>query len=535
MATYPYPYVSGPPTNVSSNVSANQAVNQSTQDAINQSQNQAANQSTNQSQNASANQSQGQSYGTSYIPQYSEEPILESIAQQAQGYAQPMLDWANNNYQSSMGNVDQLLNMANEYASPQQISQDMGMAEATGMQAANQQKQAAEANLASYGIDPSSGRYQELESSNDVMAAAAAAGLGNQQRISDVQTGQALLSQGIAAQNAAQQTATSQMQLPNQYLATATQLKYPPLGQTSESTNQSAGWSVGSSAGQSTGSSSGESTGSSTGQSTGDTTGTSSGYSVGTSPTSGGGGSSSGGGTVANNPFAGQNQGNQGGSGYPASAYNPGSYPTTGLGNQTGYGGGGASSTINPFGDGGGGGSSGTGAGGPTDQFGNPVEAEPAGLPGTQADYSQYGSGDTGGDYYGYAGGGAVAAVNPVYGYQNGGGVWTGQGATRGGEGDAVAPFGMARGGFVPFNAMPFARGGGVVPPGLSPSAGARTDDVPAVVNQTGGAARLNADEFVIPRDVALWKGQEFFQRMIEKSRQDKTGAPARAQTTGRR
>jgi hypothetical protein len=68
----------------------------------------------------------------------------------------------------------------------------------------------------------------------------------------------------------------------------------------------------------------------------------------------------------------------------------------------------------------------------------------------------------------------------------------------------------------------------------MSPSGGMQTDDVPAVVNQTGGAARLNADEFVIPRDVALWKGQEFFQKFIQKARQDKSGAPARAQTTRR-
>lgn len=552
----PYTYVGGVPTNISQNqnVSQNQGVNQSTQDAINQSLSQGANQSTSESQNASANQSASQSYSTSFIPNYSEEPILESIAQQAQGYAQPMLDWANNNYQSSMGNVNKILDLAAQYASPQHIAADMGAAEATGTQAADAQRKAAESNLASFGIDPSSGRYQELEASNAVQAAASAAGLGNQQRISDYQTQQALLSQGVAAQNAAQQTATAQMQLPNQYLATAMQLKYPPLGQTSQSSSASSGWSTGQSDAQSTGYNTSESSGSSTGQSTGDTSGSSagSGYSVGTSPY-GSGGSSGGGGSSGayNDPFASMNKQNQGGGGYPASAYNPGPDPYGGLGGGGGGGsggGGGGFITLNPYTGGGGNPNPDPfGGGSPGDMYNNP----PGGFDYGGAQGSAYspgavdtsgfdfgaaqGSGGDMGQYApGFRGGGAVSTVNPAYAYQNGGAIWGGQTATRGSEGDAVAPFGMARGGFVPPNAMPFARGGGVVPPAMSPSAGARTDDVPAVVNQTGSAARLNADEFVIPRDVALWKGQEFFQRMIEKSRQDKSGAPARAQTTGR-
>lgn len=52
---------------------------------------------------------------------------------------------------------------------------------------------------------------------------------------------------------------------------------------------------------------------------------------------------------------------------------------------------------------------------------------------------------------------------------------------------------------------------GGPVPRQASPSGGLQTDDIPA---------RLNAHEFVIPQDVALWKGQEHFHKLINQSRQ---------------
>lgn len=70
---------------------------------------------------------------------------------------------------------------------------------------------------------------------------------------------------------------------------------------------------------------------------------------------------------------------------------------------------------------------------------------------------------------------------------------------------------------------MPFAEGGDVpegiategwdVPPIVSPSQGIATDDVPA---------RLSVGEFVIPKDVKDWKGEEFFHKLIEGSRKKK-------------
>lgn len=64
-----------------------------------------------------------------------------------------------------------------------------------------------------------------------------------------------------------------------------------------------------------------------------------------------------------------------------------------------------------------------------------------------------------------------------------------------------------------------FLADGGPVPDEASPSGGRGIDDV---------SARLTAGEFVIPKDVLSWKGEEFFQKLIEGSRAAKPGAPAR-------
>lgn len=56
---------------------------------------------------------------------------------------------------------------------------------------------------------------------------------------------------------------------------------------------------------------------------------------------------------------------------------------------------------------------------------------------------------------------------------------------------------------------------GGGVPRSASPSGGRQTDDV---------AARLNAGEFVVPRDVVAHQGTKFFQNLIKRSRMARTG-----------
>lgn len=65
------------------------------------------------------------------------------------------------------------------------------------------------------------------------------------------------------------------------------------------------------------------------------------------------------------------------------------------------------------------------------------------------------------------------------------------------------------------------AHNGAMVPARASPSRGGVPDDVPA---------HLTAGEFVIPQDTVRWKGEEFFQKMIQKERQKAAGAQAQPQ-----
>lgn len=72
----------------------------------------------------------------------------------------------------------------------------------------------------------------------------------------------------------------------------------------------------------------------------------------------------------------------------------------------------------------------------------------------------------------------------------------------------------MAEGGAVDGSQTP----GGAIPTSASASGGQAVDDVDA---------KLTAGEFVVPKDVASWKGEEFFQKLIDQSRKAKDGATA--------
>ncbi len=85
----------------------------------------------------------------------------------------------------------------------------------------------------------------------------------------------------------------------------------------------------------------------------------------------------------------------------------------------------------------------------------------------------------------------------------------------------ATAPSSSALGGLL----LGLAEGGSV-PEEMSPSGGAVTDDVPA--QGPTGAIQLDGGEFVVPEDVVKWKGEEFFQKTIQKSREARKEAPAR-------
>jgi len=72
-----------------------------------------------------------------------------------------------------------------------------------------------------------------------------------------------------------------------------------------------------------------------------------------------------------------------------------------------------------------------------------------------------------------------------------------------------------------------YMRQGGKVPFSNSPSDGQQTDDVPARLNNTREPIRLNAGEFIIPRETVRWKGEKFFQDLIAQSRKQRGSGPA--------
>ena len=65
----------------------------------------------------------------------------------------------------------------------------------------------------------------------------------------------------------------------------------------------------------------------------------------------------------------------------------------------------------------------------------------------------------------------------------------------------------------------PFFAEGGAIPMSASPTAGAQTDDVKAM---------LNAGEFIMPKDVTQWYGEKFFQNLIAKAQAEKGKAQAK-------
>jgi chemotaxis protein histidine kinase CheA len=136
------------------------------------------------------------------------------------------------------------------------------------------------------------------------------------------------------------------------------------------------------------------------------------------------------------------------------------------------------------------------------------------------------------------SGNGALGAANQTIGtwgntlnqgYQNQLGQFNATQAASSGLGSilgAAAGFasgipGLAEGGAVPSDEAVALNPGSAVPVSASPSGGKAVDDVPA---------RLTPGEFVTPNDVVQWKGEEFFQKLIQKSREDRAkNSPAQA------
>src|SRR5262252_3942387 len=85
-------------------------------------------QAANQSQ--STQNSWNNAYSNSFIPDYSQTPILERIAQEAENYAPQVYRWGMDAYDRSQGQIDNLMRQGQMWASPQHIAAQMGMAEA---------------------------------------------------------------------------------------------------------------------------------------------------------------------------------------------------------------------------------------------------------------------------------------------------------------------------------------------------------------------------------------------------------------------
>jgi len=540
------------------------------------------------------------STSTPTVTQTPENDIMNQISGVASGLAQQMLGWASGvfaktsavtdqavgnffNVSQQMGSLSnnltsqynnlfapenaQLVADANSYASPERMAVDMGQAGARQAQAGDAALKNSEADLRSYGIDPSSGRYAALDKAAAVQNAANVAGAENTQRNADIAMGQKLRSEAVqvgatlpaaianvnntaiqantGASNASlanANTGANLMKLPNDYLGTAMGIKMPLQGQKSNSVSN------GMSSSPDRGGGGGGGSGSGGGNPGGGNPYGSSG--PGFNPVHGDAQlspSSRGGGGGGSQPSAGIRTfgGNDSGANWsdptgqnydPMSGIDPSTFDGTQGPDNSMFSGGSGSMTVgqpgsgdtgfndynNPFGDSGFGQTlpqDNSGFGGQDQTFGNMsggantewgnISYDP------QANQSQLPSGwqdpapqtDWGGGGGGWDTSGAGGSMPDLSNYSppDSSG-WDSGGAMNFAAGGAIDTAG----------AGPTTGGG--VPPQASPTAGQQTDDVPA---------NLNVGEFVIPRDVAMWKGQEFFQNLIDQSRKKRVMAPA--------
>lgn len=408
------------------------------------------------------------SSGNKSCSRQSVNPCEAAIAQASLGMANATYAWANNAYAQNSAITNQtvqcyfktsaaalsqaqkctaaynntfvpqeqnLVADANSYASTPRIQMQMGAAEAQNAQAFQSQRDAATQTLQSYGIDPSSGMYGELNDTLASQQAAAGAGAAQQAEQATEATGRALRSEAIQvgermpqnitnsentalAANAGAENATlANTNTGATALGTAANfVKFPPLATASNSVGSSSGTS------NSTSKPSCASNNNQNSQAN------------------------------LNNAKASQLAG---GSCKPPT-YSCCKMPTCNMGGRQGC----VGSCV--------GGCSGAGcaAGGPI------------------------------GDAY-FASGGAIPCAIPL----------------------APHPGHQHIGGFPVINRA----AGGAIPAAASPSAGAKTDDV---------NVHANVGEFMIPKDVTAWKGQEYFQKLIAGSRKARaTGTVAQGST----
>lgn len=485
----------------------------------------------------------------------------------------------NEYFNVGMPELNQLAALAGQYNSKARQQYNMGAAEETAGQAGAANLANTTAELRGRGVNPGSGNYADVLAAQNTAIGASEAGAGNQASVNTAATGRELLGQSIAAQqqlpgdvvnalNSAYQgiSGAENSVLSNAnvgatlqdtsapFFSAAMQLKNPPTGQNLKSASVSGGGGGG---GNKKGGGYQQQPfvpGSNIGK-------MGSRYGPLTQP------------GLATNIHAGPpiqnaNSGNGGGNGgiygpqYSGMLQVPGAEsfnfgnPATAAADQSGAG-------FSEFG-----GQPGTNLGsdpwsqmfqqvGPTSNFsagGNYfTPAPPATTPGNfgawsgdvSSPFGAWAGGDAGnstanwGDIPGLGTSGsgvsdAGGAVNPSAGGSGGGyspssvqqpsgGGYQPNMFNQGGYNQTAPSGGYTSGGVYGGGGGGYARGGVVhgpraVPPSASPSGGQRTDDV---------HARLNADEFVIPKDVAMWKGQEFFQKLIAGSRKARLMGPA--------
>jgi hypothetical protein len=109
-----------------------------------------------------------------------------------------------NNYtQNGQTALNDYTSAAENYASPTQISANMGTAEATAAQAGDAAIANNNAQLQSYGINPASGRLAGTNAALQMQKAAAVAGAGNTARQATINTGLGLQSDAVSKQESA--------------------------------------------------------------------------------------------------------------------------------------------------------------------------------------------------------------------------------------------------------------------------------------------------------------------------------------------
>ena len=424
---------------------------------------------------------------------------------------------------SFMPDYQTLRTTAANYANPARQSRNAGLAESSQMQAGEAARRATEANLQGYGIDVSSGRYADLDAANRTASAAAAAGAGTQSVRADESTALGLQNEalqygiqlpGIAAnflnqanqatglsENAitsAANTGANLKSLPNAYLNTA-KVAYPPSGQSTSSTRSST-------SPQSQSRTSGGPGG------PGNSPGGQAPYNPNWDSAMNSNTSNSGWGNYQ--PNAGIQSVNGGTDPYNNNMSNP--TMTDYSGGNSIYNGGQTDPYAADYGGYNTGYDQNTGTNlngsDPNASYNDPYATSYGSDPNS---YSATNLGNAPSDWNTYgtdtSGGGSSDQSFNTYGADTSGSSDQSYNMPdTSGFTDTSGDSGFAAGGAIP--------DGGQVPPQASPSMGRQTDDV---------HARLNAGEFVVPRDVAAWKGHEFFQKLIAQSRKARATAPA--------